>query len=179
MYKHRILISLAISLILSVASSLSNAKESVHRQHGPHVHGVAQLNIAVDGNKLELELTSPAINMVGFEHFPRSEKQRRAIKRAILTLQGASQLFVITPAARCKLTLADVSTPLIGKAHKLVHADFSARYTFQCQPATAISSINVNLFRKFPSIREIKMQLLTDKGQTAAQLTAQQTKINF
>ena len=39
-------------------------------QPGPHEHGVASLNLVVDGNLVSLELDSPAANLVGFEHTP-------------------------------------------------------------------------------------------------------------
>ncbi|MGB1290473.1 MAG: ZrgA family zinc uptake protein, partial [Porticoccaceae bacterium] len=33
-----------------------------------HVHGLSQLTIAVEGETVELEFSSPAMNLVGFEH---------------------------------------------------------------------------------------------------------------
>ena len=47
---------------------------------GPHVHGVASLQVAVDGNTLTLNLESPLDNVLGFEHAPRSEKQKAAVR---------------------------------------------------------------------------------------------------
>ena len=177
--RHRILVYLFISLGLTAMCGLSYGKEVTYRQQGPHVHGVAQLNIAQDGDTLVLELQSPAINMLGFEHFPTNTKQRQVVAHAIAILQNAQPLFVLPPAAGCQLQKVDVDTPLIGKLRKLEHTDLNASYRFQCHAVTALDTISVNLFRKFPSIKAINVQMLTDKGQSATRLTAQHTTIDF
>jgi len=157
----------------------SYGKEVIHRQYGPHVHGVAQLNIAQEGETLVLELQSPAINILGFEHYPTTSKQRELVANAIAILQTAPPLFELPSAAACQLQKADVDTPLIGRSRKLVHADIKARYQFQCHSVNSLNSINVNLFRKFPSIKAINVQMLTDKGQSMTRLTAHRTIIDF
>jgi hypothetical protein len=79
-----------------------------HNGHGAHVHGIATLNVAVDGNQLLIELDSPAMNIVGFEHAPRTEEQREAVGQAKELLADAERLFLPSPAAQCTLAQADV-----------------------------------------------------------------------
>ena len=45
------------------------------RHHDAHVHGIGKLNVAFDGNNLIIELTSPAVNIVGFEHQAQNQKE--------------------------------------------------------------------------------------------------------
>lgn len=45
-----------------------------------HEHGHAQLQLAIEGNQIDLFLLSPAINLVGFEHAPENEEQTLAVK---------------------------------------------------------------------------------------------------
>jgi hypothetical protein len=66
-----------------------------------HVHGRAALQVAVDGKRLLLELTSPLDNLVGFEHAPRNEKQTAAVRRMAERLHKPELLFVPTPEAGC------------------------------------------------------------------------------
>ena len=40
-----------------------------------HVHGLSELAIAMEGEKLEIQFTSPAMNLVGFEHQASSRKR--------------------------------------------------------------------------------------------------------
>ncbi len=75
-----------------------------------HVHGEAEIYLAINDHKVLIELESPAANIVGFEHQPNNDKQARAIRQAekklgdythILSLRGAS----------CQLETIDIDTP--------------------------------------------------------------------
>ena len=167
------------------------ADEHEHREQEAHEHGVAKLNIAQEGNTLQIELSSPAMNLVGFEHAPRNKQQMAAVKKAVASLQKAEQLFVLSPAAGCRISEYDVDTALLeeeahghkeehGKeehADEDAHADFDANYVFQCKQPAALSSIEVRLFKLFPGTEEIEVQLLSDKGQRALELTPSQPSI--
>jgi hypothetical protein len=61
-----------------------------------HEHGVARLNLAVAGNSLTIELFSPAANIVGFEHHPRTQAQKDQVKEARKTLEAAQTLFPLS-----------------------------------------------------------------------------------
>jgi hypothetical protein len=86
-----------------------------HRQHGTHEHGVATLRLAQEGGDLRLELSSPAANLVGFEHAPANAAERDALERAIATLKDGTRLFRFPEGAGCRLTEAQVETPLLGQ----------------------------------------------------------------
>jgi Protein of unknown function (DUF2796) len=62
--------TVTLCILALFPAGIALADEAEHREHGPHVHGVAQLNVALDGNVLWIELNSPAMNIVGFEHAP-------------------------------------------------------------------------------------------------------------
>jgi len=166
-----------------------------YRQHDAHEHGVAQLNIAQQGNTLHLELTSPAMNIVGFEHAPRNAKQRQAIQQAVADLNKGADLFVLDSEAKCTLQDVTVETGLLSSQadhghdeHKhdkkepaadTSHADFEARYVFQCQHASALKGIMIKLFSHFPATTELAVQLLSDSGQTARHLSAANPYLPF
>jgi len=66
-----------------------------------HVHGLSQLTIAVEGEKVELEFSSPAMNLVGFEHKATSKKDIAAVKQAESILRQPEMLFALSE-AKCK-----------------------------------------------------------------------------
>jgi len=72
--------------------------------HEAHVHGVGQLDVALDGNTLSLHLDSPLANLVGFEHAANSAKDKQAVRAMSADLRAAGKLFVTSPAATCNLT---------------------------------------------------------------------------
>ena len=52
---------LAIAMLPGLAAAQSE-------QHDAHFHGLAELMVVAEDNTLELEFTSPAMSIVGFEH---------------------------------------------------------------------------------------------------------------
>jgi len=89
-----ILFPLLLSMVL-VPGVMVQAQEHCH--HEAHEHGVAHLNVAIEGNRLYIEFSSPAANFVGFEHRPRTQDQKGAIQAAIEGLKEGDKLFVLPP----------------------------------------------------------------------------------
>jgi hypothetical protein len=179
------------------------------RHHGAHVHGVASLNVAVEGNNVYMEFSSPAANIVGFEHQPRTQAQKDAVADAVGKLQAGETLFIFTAGAESQLVNANVHTDIYkgedhhsGSEHAHAeeghasqeehhdeahgeadeherHSDVKAQYHFVCQKPDKLSQIDVQLFRDFPGIEHIEVQLLTETKQTAVALTAKKNRISF
>ncbi len=103
----------ALAMVPPVALS---EEAHAHREHGPHKHGVGSLNLVVDGNVVEIELESPAVNIVGFEHAPTDAAERATLDRAVATLKDGERLFGFPAAAGCRLTESSVSSSLLGEA---------------------------------------------------------------
>ena len=101
---------LAFAIVIAIPSSKTQAGEKRH--HDAHVHGIAHLNVAVEGADLHMEFTSPAANIVGFEHEPRTPEQKAGVKNAIEKLEGGSELFMLSPEAQCRLSKASVKTDI-------------------------------------------------------------------
>lgn len=61
-----------------------------------HVHGLSELTIALEGESLNLQLTSPAMNIVGFEYKAASKKDIEAVKTAESILSQPEVLFMLS-----------------------------------------------------------------------------------
>ena len=86
------LTSVGVFLSIVAVSSLSLA----HAQQanlGAHVHGISELNIIIEGNKLEIQLRSPAMNILGFEHKADTVQQIIKVKQSELKLHDHEALF--------------------------------------------------------------------------------------
>ncbi len=101
---------LAFAIMLTAVSSRTQAGEKRH--HDAHVHGVAHLNAAVEGTRLHLEFSSPAANIVGFEHEPRTPEQKDGVRNAIEKLEDGSKLFILSSEAQCRLSKSSVKTDI-------------------------------------------------------------------
>src|SRR5688572_20559368 len=92
--------------VMGVAASATTAQD--FEQQGVHEHGRVTLNIAVEENTLAVELEAPALNVVGFEHEPGTDEQRKIVSDMVVLLQSGQGLFGVPRSAGCKLAESDV-----------------------------------------------------------------------
>ena len=90
----KILLSI-ITIVGAVGPHLFYIQAAEFRHHEAHEHGVAHMNVAFEGNELYIEFISPAANIVGFEHQPRTQEQKAAVKAAIKKLEAGEKLFAL------------------------------------------------------------------------------------
>lgn len=107
------------SCVLLAGIAVAQAHEEGH-EHGAHEHGVARLYIAIEGGTVQLDLDSPAVNLVGFEHEPGDAKERAALDKAVADLKQGIKLMSFTPAAQCSQKRVMVKSGLLehdGETH--------------------------------------------------------------
>ena len=68
-----------------------------------HVHGQAELTLVLDAKNLQVEAKIPMDDLVGFEHKPKTEKQKQALKQALDKLKDANKQLGLPSAASCVL----------------------------------------------------------------------------
>ncbi len=140
---------------------------------GKHEHGRASLNVAVEGERLIIELDSPADNLLGFEHRPASDAEKARLAGALATLRDGAALFAMPPGADCRLRFAAVSPPEYGGDG---HADFEASWEFRCGNMAALEWLEARLFAPFPGIGRLATSILAPAGQKAVVLTPGTTR---
>lgn len=72
-----------------------------------HVHGAAELTLAIDGENLVIDMVSPTVNFVGFERRAVSKADRLALQKASFALKQHQGLFVFND-GDCKLITSTV-----------------------------------------------------------------------
>jgi hypothetical protein len=187
--------SLLILSILALATGLMSGTplavehDHEHRQHGAHVHGVAALNLALEGNEVQIEFDSPAANIVGFEHAPSSPDDHAALDKAVATLEDGDTLFRFNADAGCRMETATVTSDMLdgnhaehdGHAHdeSETHSDIEAAYHFECDAPDKLTRLTIEVFEAFPGMEEIKVQYVIERKQGAAALTAKDYVVRF
>jgi hypothetical protein len=152
------------ALALFAAAAVSDEIET----HGTHEHGVAVLNVGIEASRVEIEFESPSINVVGFERAPKTEGEHAAVAQAEQQLGDGQRLFVLTPAAECRLLSAGVDTPSWGQSG---HADYEARYVYECAKPHLLRSIDVRLIHRLSDKTKLRVQIAGAQAQTMAELT--------
>ena len=173
---------------------------------GAHVHGVATLQVAVDANRLTLDFYSPLDNLVGFEHAPRNDKQRAAVRRMVEQLHKPELTFVPTAEANCTRNSVNLESPAIPrsllaadglaqptapepsgrgpeksskKGAKDQHAGLSAEIVFRCERPEKLSGLEVKMFDAFPKLTRVDAQVVTARKQAAAKLTTRNRRVTW
>ncbi|MGL1931034.1 MAG: DUF2796 domain-containing protein [Desulfotalea sp.] len=101
-------LKIVLLLIVVLSSNLTTGVSIVMaEEHEPHVHGIANLNIALQDDELLIEFKSPGMNIVGFEHQAQNKKEEDVLEKAIATLKLNNSLFLFPEAAKC--TVHDIT----------------------------------------------------------------------
>lgn len=82
--------------------------------HGPHQHGVADLDVVSDGGALQIELSTPAANLFGFEYAPRNAREETVLRDGIAALERGASLFAPAADARCVFGEVTVLSSLLS-----------------------------------------------------------------
>ena len=162
--------------------------EHSHDSLGAHEHGVASLNAALDGNLLELQFESPAMNLVGFEHEAKSDADKAKVAAARQHLEQPQALFALPIEAKCALQDSELDSPLFGghahdeheHADEHGHSDIDASYRFACANAEALQTLELgSFFGTFPGTEKLEVQLIGPSGQQGAELTPSNSRLSF
>ena len=185
----RLLLALPFAL-LPLAVAHAHDEHDHDHDHGTlaaHEHGVAKLNVVLDGNTLELELDSPAMNIVGFEHAATSDADKAKVAAARKQLEQPLALFNLAQAAGCKEDQQELASPLFGDAaegdkheHGHQHADINAHYQLACSNPGKLTQVDLApLFKAFAQTQKINVQLIGPNGQKGLEATAAKAVVAF
>ncbi|MET0846834.1 MAG: DUF2796 domain-containing protein [Pseudomonas sp.] len=192
----RLLLALPFALLpLAVAHAAEEHDHDHDHEHGSlsaHEHGVGRLNAALDGQTLELELESPAMNLVGFEHVATSDADKAKVAAARAQLEKPLALFNLPKAAGCVVATQELESPLFGDKpeadddhdakdeHHHDHSEIHAHYQFTCSAPGALKTLDLaNIFNSFPATQKIQVQLISPSGQQGVEVTAKAAALKF
>jgi hypothetical protein len=139
-------------------------------QAGPHVHGEAELTIAMENTSVQIQLIAPASDVVGFEHQPTTSEELKNFADAKDALSQASGLFVMT-GGRCEIFDVEINmSGAVGEQHDAhehhaVHNNITASYDFRCVSLDELSKIEINVFDMFPAILRINSIWINERSQ--------------
>ena len=170
--------------------------EGEKRELGAHEHGHSALNIAIEGDRIEMELIAPGADIVGFEHAAESEEDKAVVEQAETTLGNPLSLFTFSSDAGCSVESASVE--IEGEEHHDEHADeahaeeehhedgehaeadhdvheskashneFHAAYALTCSAPDALDGIDFTaFFDNFAGAEEIEVTVISEKGQSS------------
>lgn len=185
-------------LAVGLAAGSAAARDG-HRELGAHEHGHGTFNVAIDGKTVAIELIAPGADIVGFEHAPKTKKQRAKLAAAKAALEKIETVLALPGAAGCKVTKAEVEAPHSdseaakdghahghghGKKadkedHGEAHSEFHATYELTCSAPDAIGKLNLAYFESFKGAKELDVTVVTPKGQKAFEATRAKPEVRL
>ena len=190
--------------LLALAATSALAEET--RSANAHVHGIAEMRVALDGTTLEIAFEAPGADIVGFEYEATTDEDRAAIETAIETLTDPANVLTLPDAAACTLVAAEAELEGHGDhAHDDHHDDhdhdanhdhehdahdhadhadeggghsaFHAEYRFDCADPAALDRIALPYFAAFPNAGTVSAEYVTAIGAGAATATTDTPEI--
>jgi len=152
-----------------------------------HQHGQAQLQLAVSGDRIEAILLSPAHNLLGFEHEPRTDEQRETVTQVNRWLRNTP--LANTEDGSCSVHSASVhhgepSDHDTGHDHDSDHhdehghhhdehsghSDFEVTQVLDCPDLDAAGTLTSPLMAQFPNLQLLDIVWVGPAGQGAVRL---------
>ena len=172
---------LAVCFLAGALATASLAADE-HRELGAHEHGRGTLNIAVEGNKVTMELEVPGVDIVGFEHAAKTSREKAAVEKAKAQLAAPLTLFALPAAAACRVTEAKIEVENGGHEHGAKegtkvdakgdgHSEFHVEYALECAAPANLTGIEFGYFRAFAGAQKLDVNVITPKGQSKFEVT--------
>lgn len=191
---------IAILLMPTALEAWAVDDAGLHLRQRAHQHGLAKMTLVLEGNRGELQLESPAINIVGFERKASSDEERRRVEQARRNLESHERLFSFM-GTRCEIGAFELDVSAVletqqsehnqttrehrhdeagrnATAHE-THSEVSARYEFYCEQGSSLAAVSLNVFELFPGIETLQVMWVSDRGQGSAELTRKSKTIHL
>ena len=185
----RLLLAIPFALLPLAMAHAADDHDHEHASLGAHEHGAGSLDVALDGQTLELDLDGPSMNLVGFEHLATTDADKAKVAAAQAQLGNPLVLFNLPKAAECSVEAQDLQSPLFEAAPEEAagvakgehhHSDIEAHYAFTCSKPEALKTLDLSTFFKtFPGTHKIKVQLIGSSGQQGVEATPQAPTVKF
>ncbi len=162
-------------LVILIYSSPTLAKKNL----SAHEHGSATISIAYDKNAAEIELESPADSVLGFEHAPKSDKEKKVFEKS-KTLWGnlANELIIFSKDLNCKTSSSSFKQVIDEEDHDEKehdekkhdhkdegHSEIEATATISCEKNIA-GEVSIALKKHFKNMKNLKIEIMGAKPQS-------------
>jgi hypothetical protein len=165
---------LALAALLLAAFLWDQAAGEEFEQHHAHEHGKVTLNVAVDAAALLVALDAPAINVVGFEHAPRTPQERAAARHASEFIRSGHSLIGFPPGD------GEVSEAEQGKTREHdQHADYEAQFKYRCEHPEELAWFEPWLIARLLNVTETRINLITPAGQRSETVTSARVRVRL
>ena len=161
---------------------------------GAHEHGVVRMGLAVDGQRISLNLEIPAATVFGFEHDPETEEEIALVSEAMELLRTrVGEVIAVSPELACELEDVEVvSSPEVDEGHSHsededahsddeghshsededAHSEVGVAASWFCGQSVKGTNANLRLGSLWPDAELVDLTVITSMGQAAGRVAA-------
>ena len=151
-----------------------------------HVHGQGTLTVAMEGNDLEINFDSAAMNLLGFEHRASSPTEKQQVIALRQQLSEVAQRLRLQ-GGQCQLReqwtsideRLEPETDKHAEHDEARHRDISARYRFHCTQPSTLRGLRTDLLSQYPALVSLSVQWLIEGRQGALTLDNSRDDVSF
>lgn len=152
---------LICTTVLVFAAAAANAHSHRHEAKG-HVHGAGKFSITFDKTKGRAELEVPAESILGFEHAPKNDKQKKAYEESMAALEtGIAKLVQLDASLNCQFTKDFIGLEKDESGKQSKHADYLATFNVTCDKSPVGSKVIVD-FSAYKRLAKLEVTVLAD-----------------
>ena len=184
---------LVLVALLSVTTTLTFSAT-----HKAHVHGQAELTVAIDQHTIAVHLIAPAESLLGFEHQAQSEPEIAQVIALQKHVAQPDSVFNFNN-KHCQMISKNVDTGELLRSvqdhknhthdephqhdthdsHQSDHAEINIHYIYHCKTTDHIKLARVQLFDHYHGLKQIRAMWVTPTQQASALLTPLNKEILF
>ena len=154
---------------------------------GAHEHGVVRMGLAVDGQRMSLNLEAPAATVFGFEHDPETEEEIGVVSEAMETLKTrVGEIIAVSSELACELEDVEVvSAPEVDEEHahsddeehshsddEDAHSEVRVAVSWFCAQSVEGTDATLRLGSLWPDAELVDLTVITSMGQAAGRVAA-------
>lgn len=150
-----------VSLLIIFTFVLCCSSNVWSKSLGAHVHGLVNLDVAIDKHQMLVMLKTPSESFLGFEYKAKTTKEKALVEQVkrdwnknLLHYLGKTSL------KDCKISSSDWTQKFNGK----FHSNIIAESYIDCVKPLKDRSISISFKSKYKSIQSIDLQLLREDG---------------
>jgi hypothetical protein len=164
-----------IGFLLCFISVSTFAKVEL-RQHKAHTHGVAKLDVSLQQDTIDARLDVAGMDLMGFEGTPKTPANKKSLKTVTDLMTKEYSMFILNDDAGCTVTKRDLHKE---ESKDVVHSDYEYIMTYKCKDLSKIKELEVNLFRDIGSLKQLTVQVVTEKSEKEVKLSPTDSKITL
>lgn len=161
-------------------------------QVAAHDHGTVTLNVVQEGTQVLVELVSPKVNLLGFEHVPATPEEQQAVASVEAALLDAEE-WVRVDGEQCTATGGQLLASSADEDHEdhdhdhdhdtaadagVEHEDYAVSFAYTCSTA-ALRGVTFTAFSRYPGIATVALQWVLEAGAGAQTLTPDAASARF